>query len=261
MLCGALAATHRGAPGQISPRATLQRNLVRYTRQELKQDKFKETAAEAVQWSSEHRQKTIVVGVVIVAIAAIAALGFWYYTYSSQQASAALGAAMQINGAPILAKGTAGPQVTSFQTVAERATAAKTAFYEVSSKYGSTRAGKFARYMAGLNEVELGNPKVAEDDFKAIADASDKNVANLAKFALASVYRDTNRESDAIAVYKDLIDHPSDSLPKATAQLELAELYSVKQPDEAKKIYAQIQKDNPKALVGEVAGQHLSSMK
>jgi hypothetical protein len=43
--------------------------------------------------------------------------------------------------------------------------------------------------------------------------------------------------------------------------LELAELYSVKQPDEAKKLYAQIQKDNPKSAVGEIAGQRLTSMK
>ena len=234
---------------------------MRYTRQELKQDKFKETADAAVHWSVEHRQTTIVVGAVLVAIVAAVAIGFWYYNYSSQQASAALGAAMQVNGAPILAKGTAGPQVVSFPTIQERATAAKNAFYEVSSKYGSTRAGKFAKYMAGLNEVELGNTKVAEDDFKAVASSSDANASSLAKFALASVYRDTNRDSDAIAIYKELIDHPTDSVPKATAQLELAELYSAKQPEEAKKIYAQMQKDNPKSAVGKIAGQHLSSMK
>lgn len=234
---------------------------MRYTRQELKQDKFKETAADAVHWSVEHRQKVIVIGAVLVAVVAIAAIGFWYYNYSSQQASAALGDAMQINGAPILAKGSAGPQVVSFPTIQERATAAKNAFYQVSSKYGSTRAGKFAKYMAGLNEVELGNNKAAEDDFKAVASSSDANASSLAKFALASLYRDTNRDSDAIATYKELIDHPTDAVPTATAQLELAELYSAKQPEEAKKIYAQMQKDNPKSAVGELAGQHLNSMK
>ncbi len=234
---------------------------MRYTRQELKQDKFKETAADAVHWSSEHRSKLLLTGIVIAVILVAVVGSFWYYRYTGEQATTALGAAMQINEAPIAPKGAAPAQVTTFETAQDRATAAKNAFYGVSSKFGFTRAGKFARYMAGIKEVELGNNKVAEENFKAISGSSDANVSTLAKFALASVYRDTNRDSDAIAVYKDLIDHPSDSVPKATSQLELAELYSVKQPDEAKKIYAQIQKDNPKALAGEVAGQHLSSMK
>jgi predicted negative regulator of RcsB-dependent stress response len=234
---------------------------VRYTRQELKQDKFKETAADAVHWSAEHRSNLLLTGIVIAVVLLAVVGGFWYYRYNNEQATTALGAAMQLNEAPIAPKGALPAQVTTFENEQDRAIAAKNAFYGVSSKYGSTSAGKFARYMAGTKEVELGNNKVAEENFKAISGASDSNVATLAKFALASVYRDTNRDSDAIAVYKELIDHPSDSVPKVTAQLELAELYSAKQPDEAKKIYAQIQKDNPKAMVGEVAGQRLSSMK
>jgi tetratricopeptide (TPR) repeat protein len=234
---------------------------VRYTRQELKQDKLKQTAAEAVHWSSEHRQKLVGFGIVLAVIVAAIVGGFWYYNYSSEHATTALGLAMQINDAPLAPKGAAGPQVTTFETVQERATAAKNAFYDVSSKFGSTRAGKFALYMAGINEVTLGNNKAAEDNFKAVSGARDTNVSTLAKFALASVYRETNRESDAIAIYKELIERPSDSVPKATAQFELAELYSVKQPEEAKKIYAQMQKDNPKSAIGEVAGQRLTSMK
>jgi predicted negative regulator of RcsB-dependent stress response len=234
---------------------------VRYTRQELKQDKFKETAAEAVHWSSEHRQSLLAAGIAVVVLLVAIAGGFWYYNYISEHATTALGMAMQINDAPIAPKGAAGPQVTTFETVQERAIAAKNAFYDVSSKYGSTRAGKFALYMAGVNEVTLGNNKVAEENFKAVSGARDANVSTLAKFALASVYRETNRDADAIAIYKELIDHPSDTVPKATAQFELAELYSVKQPEEAKKIYAQMQKDNPKSAIGEVAGQRLSSMK
>ena len=234
---------------------------MRYTRQELKQDKFKETAAGAVHWSAEHRQNLIVAAIVVAVVLAAVAGGLWYRNHNSEQATTALGTAMQINEAPIAPKGAAPANVTTFETQQERAIAAKNAFYEVSSKYGSTRPGKFARYMAGVNEVQLGNLKVAEEDFKAVSSVSDENVSTLAKYALASVYRDSNRDNDAIAIYKELIDHPSDSVPKATAQLELAELYSVKQPEEAKKLYAQIQKDNPKAVVGEVAGQRLSSMK
>jgi predicted negative regulator of RcsB-dependent stress response len=234
---------------------------VRYSRQELKQDKFKETAAEAVHWSSDHRQKLALYVIIAVVILAAVAGGYWYYNRNSANATTALGIAMQINEAPVMPKASAPPNATTFESVPERATAAKNAFYDVSKNYGSTRAGKFALYMAGVNEVTLGNNKAAEENFKSVSGASDANVSTLAKYALASLYRDTNRESDAIALYKELIDHPSDSVPKATAQFELAEVYSVKQPDEAKKIYAQVQKDNPKNAIGEVAGQRLSSIK
>lgn len=234
---------------------------MRYTRQELKQDRLQETAADAMHWSVVHRKNLTMIGIVLAVIVVAAIGGGWYYTYHNEQANNALGTAMLINGAPILPKGAAPEQVLTFATIPERAAAAKTSFYDVSSKYGSTRAGRFARYMAGVTEVELGNNKAAEEDFKAVSEVSDQNVANLARFALASVYRDTNREADAIAIYKALSEHPSETVPKVTAQLELAELYTAKQPDEAKKIYAQIQKDNPKALAAEVAGQHLKDMK
>lgn len=234
---------------------------MRYTRQELKQDKLKQTAAGAMDWSAAHqRPVTLTIIAVVVAVAVIGG-GWFFVDHRSDQAAAALGAAMQVNNAPILPKGTASAQVTAFETSQLRAEAAKKAFYDVSSNYGSTRSGKIAKYMAGLAEVELGNYKVAEDDFKEVASSGDSSVSSLARFALASVYRATNRDADAISIYKELIDHPTESVPKVSAQLELADLYSAKQPDEAKKLYAQIQKDNEKAFAGQLAAQRLSSMK
>ncbi len=234
---------------------------MRYTRQELKQDKFKETAADAVHWTVEHQKTITTVIIAAIVLIAIAAGIFFFNNYRNDKANAALGAAMQINNAPIVPKGQAPPQVLTYETLQDRATAAKKAFYDVSSQYGSTRAGKLAKYMAGQAEVDLGSTKAAEDDFKAVAESSDSSVSSLAKFALASVYRESNRESDAINVYNDLIAHPTDTVPKTTAQLELADLYSTKQPEEAKKIYAQIQKDDSKSVAAQIANQRLSTMK
>ncbi len=234
---------------------------MRYTRQELKQDKFKETAADAVHWSVEH-QKSITTWVIVAAVLVIViGGGIWYHGHQSDQAAAALGAAMQINNAPVAPAGAAPPQIKTYPTNQERALAAKNAFYDVSSKFGSTPSGKIAKYMAGQKEVELGNDKVAEQDFKDIAATHDSNISSLAKFALAAVYRDTNRDSDAINIYKELVAHPTESVPKVQAELALADLYSTKQPEEAKKIYAQIQKDDAKSFAAQVAGQRLSALK
>ena len=68
------------------------------------------------------------------------------------------------------------------------------------------------------------------------------------KFALASIYRDSQRDSDAIRLYQELIDVNSVAVPKSTAQFELAALYEAKQqPGEAAKVYEQIQKDEQAA--------------
>jgi hypothetical protein len=68
------------------------------------------------------------------------------------------------------------------------------------------------------------------------------------------LYRNTNRTTDAINTYKDLAEHPSVSVPKTTAQLELASLYdSTQQKQEAAKLYEQIAKDNPESVAGQLA--------
>jgi hypothetical protein len=53
-----------------------------------------------------------------------------------------------------------------------------------------------------------------------------------------------------------LIDHPTLSVPKTTAQLGLADLYQATQPTEASKLYEQIAKDDAKGPAGQIAAQH-----
>ena len=86
--------------------------------------------------------------------------------------------------------------------------------------------------------------------------------ASLAKFALASVYRNSNRNKDAIELYKKLADKPTRTVGKVTAQLELAETYQAsQQPLEAKRIYEQVVKENPKSEAEATAQAKLQAMK
>ena len=48
--------------------------------------------------------------------------------------------------------------------------------------------------------------------------------------ALAEVYHDNGKNIDAIDIYKGLIDHPTVSVGKSTAQLSLASLYEAMGP-------------------------------
>jgi tetratricopeptide (TPR) repeat protein len=89
-----------------------------------------------------------------------------------------------------------------------------------------------------------------------------KEVASVAKDALAALYADTNRNKDAIALYQELMNKPTTSVSKVTAQLQLAELYQdSNQPLDAKKLYEQIKKDNPASEAGQLATQRLTQLK
>jgi predicted negative regulator of RcsB-dependent stress response len=249
----------------FSDSSPLQRRnpTVRYTRHELKQDKFATSAAEAVHEVVEHRSGIVKIVSVVVVLAVLAGGIFWYMTSREEQASNALGQALVTYNAPVLPPGTPKEgSMTTFSSEQERLIAAKNAFYAVSDKFGATRSGQYARYLAGLTEKDLGNFKVAEDQLRALTNTRRRELASLAKYALASVYRDEQRDQDAIALLQLLIDKPSVSVPKANAQFALADIYiSEHQPDKAKVIYDQIAKDNPKTSVGQIAKSHQDELK
>ena len=54
-----------------------------------------------------------------------------------------------------------------------------------------------------------------------VVKSRDTEFSLLAKLVLASVDRNEKIDSEAIAIYKDLIDHPTLSVPKTAAQLGL----------------------------------------
>jgi TolA-binding protein len=59
-----------------------------------------------------------------------------------------------------------------------------------------------------------------------------------------------------------LIDKPTDTVSKPTAQLALADFYEAQQkPDEAKRVYEQVTKDNPSTEAANLAKQRVEEMK
>ncbi|HVJ04767.1 MAG TPA: tetratricopeptide repeat protein [Candidatus Saccharimonadales bacterium] len=236
---------------------------MRYTRHDLKQDKFAASAAEAVQEVVEHRSGIIQIVASVAVLAVVVAGVFWYMSSRETQATNALGQALVTYNAPVIPPGTPKEgSMTTFNSEQERLIASKTAFYQISDKYGWTSSGQYARYLAGLTEKELGNYKIAEDQLRAISNIRRKELAGLAKYALASVYRDEKRDQDAINLLQTLSEKPTSSVPKANAQFALADIYvSQHQPDRAKVIYDQIAKDNPKNAVGQIAKSHQEELK
>jgi predicted negative regulator of RcsB-dependent stress response len=232
------------------------------TRHQLKQDRFAETTMETVSWAVEHRKTLTLVGGIAAAIALIV-IGAWYYfDQQDQKASMEMSHALRTYNAQIVPAGTPAQQgVITFTAPGDRARAAQKEFREIASKYSHTRSGEIARYFAASTDLELGNTAAAMKELKDIAGARNSDLAALAKLGLASAYHANGQDSEAIATYKDLISHPTQSVSKTTAELQLADLYSAKQPAEARKIYEQIRKDDPAGSAAQVAANKLQQLK
>jgi len=237
------------------------------TRHQLKQDAFSRVtigaAEKTAHWSVEHRNTLAIAVIAVVVIAGVAA-GGWYYqstqdekaSFDLTQATRTLEAQLRPTGVP------AQPDIPSFTSAKERAEAARKQFQAIVDKYPHTRTADMARYFLGVTSASMGDNAGAENNFKAVASTGNKELASVAKLALAALYGNTNRTKDGVALYQELINHPTASVSKVTAQLELAELYrSTNQPLDAKRLYEQIKKDNPSTEAGQMATQKLAELK
>lgn len=151
------------------------------------------------------------------------------------------------------------PGTKTYSSVEERARSANAKFADVASRYGMTEAGRNALYMQGVTALQMGQTAQAEQLLKRSADGWNADIAALSSLALAGLYHNSNRDSDAIAVYNRLIAKPSTTVPAGLAQLQLAELYeSSGKADQAKKLYAQIKDKDPKSPAAEIASEKLN---
>jgi len=231
------------------------------TRHALKQDKFVQTTQSSVSWVSEHRSSVIRYSVVAVVVLAVILAAGILYSQRSDAAEAAFGAALDIYSAQLAPPGT--PAAKGVYTAsADRAKAANQQFVQVANQYGWLSEGSKAHYFAGLSYQELGQNGPAETELKAAADAWDKNLSSLAKFALAGLYHQTGRDGQAIDLYNGLIAKPSNAVPAYTAQLALADLYNAAgKTDQAKQIWAKVRDADKTGAAGSIAAEKLTGKK
>ena len=237
------------------------------TRRQLKTDRFSkatiQAAEQTVHWTVEHRNKIYVAALVIVIVVS-AVLGGWYYLLrQDERASVDLSKAVTTMDTPVRPAGTpAQPEYPSFASAKERDTEAHKQFQAIVNNYPHTRSADFARYFLGVISANLGDYASAESDLKAVAGYHNADLSSLAKLALASVYRNTNRTKDALELYKQLVAKPTDTVGKSIVEVQLAETYEVAgMKAEAKKQYEQIQKEAPQSQAAQLASAKLQELK
>jgi tetratricopeptide (TPR) repeat protein len=228
------------------------------TRHALKKDSFAQATASSFSWISGHRSGVLRWVIIVIAVLALSIGSLVFWNLRTATAESALGAALDVYGAPLAAPG-APAEAGVYTTASERSKAANQKFAAVVQQYGWLPAGAKAHYFTGVTDEELGQSASAETELKQAAGAWDRNLANLAKLALAELYHQTARDSQAIDLYNALIAKPSETVTANMAQLGLADLYAATgKQDQARALWAKVKDSDKDGAAAQIATQRLA---
>lgn len=227
------------------------------TRRALKGDKLAQAAVTSASWVGEHSASVVRWAVTAGAILVVVVGGLIFWNVRSSAAETALGAALDVYTTPLQQPG-APPEPGSYATAADRAKEANREFVAVAHDYSMMPEAAKAHYFAGVTYQDLGQNGPAETELKTAANSWDRNVANLAKVALAGLYRQTSRNDEAAALYNEIIAKPSTTVSAPVAQLDLADLYvSEGKQDQARTLWAKIKDADKDGAAGSIAAEKL----
>jgi predicted negative regulator of RcsB-dependent stress response len=194
---------------------------------ELKKDQFRDKTMAALDKVGDRLEGKgrailyVIAGVVAVAI--LAGIFSWWSNKKSQEASQALGRAIDIASTPVQPAPVPGSTQPSFPTEQARAKRAVEEFQKVADKYsGQTR--EIARYFIAVNQLSLDRPR-ALSDLEALSKSGYKDVAAQARFALAQAREADGQLDAAVAIYKELAQENNAAIPSDTVNLRLASIY------------------------------------
>jgi len=231
------------------------------TRHELKEqlqhDAFTDNVSGVLSYASAHREKltrlVIAAGAVLILIGAI----LWFSSYRREQRRNDLQAAFAVYEAPV---GTGAVAGKTYATQDEKNKASLKAFSEVAAKYNGDKEGQLARYYVGTLKAQMGDAKGAESDLKAVASAGGE-CSGLAKIALSQLLSGENRQSEAQALLREVVNKPTGLVSKSQAQLLLAQSLEATNPPEAKKLLQSLRGPNQSPAVTRAIDQLASQTK
>jgi predicted negative regulator of RcsB-dependent stress response len=206
----------------------------RITRKELKSDKFALAVEHTVPFFEEHQQEIIRYGA--IALAAVALIvGYWVYRNHQHAArEEALAQAIRVQEAP--AGGISGNGGLAFPTQEAKDVEATRVFTDLQAKYPGSSEGQIAQYYLSCIKADQGKMAEAEKGFQQVAQNGDTQYASLAKLSLAQIYFSDGRNTQAEAMLRDLMAHPTPFVSKDQATLMLARYMAIKNPAEARKL-------------------------
>jgi hypothetical protein len=226
--------------------------LKKELREEIKQDEFASGLEKALAWVGAHRDEVrIGAGVVVVLLAAAGAVGY-FQGQRAREADQAFRDALTTFEAPVaseLAAGADRPVGQVFATAEEKYKTAAAAFEGVERRFGSSKTGRRAKFYAALSRVELAQYPEAEKALKEVQSQGAGLDAELARVALANLYRRSGQVDKAVEAYRGLATNPAANVPRDFALLSAAQtLEDAQRWAEARAAYRQVFEEFPASV-------------
>jgi len=195
-------------------------------RHHLKTNEFAVTTARVAGAVMENRDRWLMLAGAVVVVGAIIGGYLFMRGRAADQASAAFGAALLIEGSQIAPAPTvpgAKQQPGTFPTETARNDAALAAFKKVADEYGNDETGRAARYrMAGLH-LRSGRAAEAERLFaEAANNAGSSPYGPMAQLGRAQALAALGKFDDALKILTDLSGQRDSALPIDGVLMELA---------------------------------------
>ena len=199
-----------------------------------KSDEFTTEFWHSFEFLSEHRTEAIRYGAIAVLVVA---LGIGYFYYSRHQETVREEALAQYGR---IDDATIGNNVSQanlhYDTVELKAQARSKALNDLATKYRGTQEGAIAAFYLASDVADTGDMAAAEKRYKDIMDSAPKAYAAMARLSLAQVYAGQGKTADAEKLLRTAIDHPTATVSKEEATIELARLIWKTNPAEAKRM-------------------------
>ena len=198
--------------------------MAHISRHELKEDRLRTSYEEFEEFvKTRYKEIATVAGIVIVVVGLVAGLR-QYQDRREAEANEALGAALKTFRAyvGVLPQGSFAPGLQTYPTARDKYKKAQEQFLGVIQNHSRVPEPKtvaVARYHLGLCQSLLGDQSAAVKTLQEAAGDSDRNIAALARFALAGEFQKTGKVDEAVKIYQDLAARPTPTVPEATAKL------------------------------------------
>jgi TolA-binding protein len=227
--------------------------LKRELRREIKEDEFASWLEKVIAWGDSHRDELrIGTGVGVVLLAAFGALAY-FQSHRTREAERAFQEALSAFEAPIageLSPGADRPAGQVFATAEDKYKTAAAAFEGLERRFGSMSLGVRAKYYAALSRIELEQYAEAEKALRELqTGGKDELVPDLARIALAGLYRRSGDTDRAVEAYRSVVSSPTTSLPRDYALQCLAgTLEDAERYEEARAVYRELVEEYPASV-------------
>jgi predicted negative regulator of RcsB-dependent stress response len=230
----------------------------RRTRKDLKSDKFALEVQHGFEFITGHKEEAIRYGAIALAVLLVAGGVYLYMSHQRAVREEALTLALHIDSAQVGNGPVQRTNAMHFNTAEEKEAAVTKALTDVAVKYSGSDEGAMAEFYLASNAVDKGNMEEAERRYKALADSAPGEYASMARLSLAKVYGAEGKDDQAEKLLRDLMAHPTVTVSKDEAQLELATLIAKKNPDEGRKMLQAMLND--RVAVSRAAQQRLGEL-